>query len=205
MCAQPTTAASPIRVVVVDDSVLIRTMLRSALEAESDIVVAGSAGEPYEAREVIKSTNPDVVTLDVEMPNMNGLEFLEKIMTLRPMPVVMVSSLTSNGAEATLNALETGAVDFIAKPAGGSFANDFADAIRRKVRAASRAQVRRIAPPQRPQAQSAPRRERRAADRHRRVDRRRGGDRLDGRALAEGIAADCRDYPHAGEVYGAVR
>lgn len=136
-------SGQPIRVVVVDDSVLIRTMLRSALEADGDIVVAGAAGEPFEARDVIKQTNPDVVTLDVEMPNMNGLEFLDKIMTLRPMPVVMVSSLTSAGAEATLNALETGAVDFIAKPAGGNFAAQFAESVRRKVRGAARAQVRR--------------------------------------------------------------
>ena len=136
-------AASPVRVVVVDDSILIRTMLRSALEADGDIIVAGSASEPFEARDIIKKTNPDVVTLDVEMPGMNGLDFLDKIMRLRPMPVVMVSSLTSNGAEATLTALETGAVDFIAKPAGGSFASDFSDAIRRKVRAAAKAQVRR--------------------------------------------------------------
>ncbi|MBX2855470.1 MAG: chemotaxis response regulator protein-glutamate methylesterase [Rhodobacteraceae bacterium] len=139
-----------IRTVVVDDSVLIRTLLRAALEAEGDIEVAGSAGEPYEARDVIKKVNPDVVTLDVEMPGMNGLEFLEKIMRLRPMPVVMVSSLTSNGAEATLTALEYGAVDFMPKPAGASLPKDFADAIRRKVRAASKATVRRMSDAPRP-------------------------------------------------------
>ncbi|MEL6317504.1 MAG: response regulator, partial [Pseudomonadota bacterium] len=99
-------AKSPVRVVVVDDSVLMRTMLRAALEADGDIEVAGSAAEPHAARSVIKTTDPDVITLDVEMPGMNGLEFLEKIMALRPMPVVMVSSLTSDGAEATLAALE---------------------------------------------------------------------------------------------------
>lgn len=140
-------ATKPIRVVVVDDSLLVRSMLRAALEADGDIVVAGAAKEPYEARDLIKATNPDVLTLDVEMPGMNGLEFLEKVMTLRPMPVVMVSSLTSEGAEVTLAALETGAVDFIAKPSGGPRAKEFGEMVRQKVRAASRARVRRMAPP----------------------------------------------------------
>ncbi len=133
----------PIRAVVVDDSVLMRTMLRSALEADGDITVVGAAREPYEAREIIKQTNPDVITLDVEMPGMNGLEFLEKIMRLRPMPVVMVSSLTSAGAEATLTALEAGAVDFAAKPSGNSGMREFGDFVRRKVRDAARAQLTR--------------------------------------------------------------
>ncbi len=131
-----------VRVVVVDDSVLMRTMLRSALEAEGDIQVAGSAAEPQSARAVIKETNPDVITLDVEMPGMNGLEFLEKIMTLRPTPVVMVSSLTSAGAETTFAALERGAVDFVAKPADGMMAGEFGQLLRRKVRAARGAQLR---------------------------------------------------------------
>ena len=140
----PLAGAKPIRVVVVDDSLLVRSMLRAALEADGDITVVGAAKEPFEARDVIKSTNPDVVTLDVEMPGMNGLEFLEKIMTLRPTPVVMVSSLTSEGAEVTLAALETGAVDFIAKPSGGPRAKEFGDMVRQKVRAASRARVRAL-------------------------------------------------------------
>ena len=140
--APPNATTRPIRVVVVDDSLLVRSMLRAALEADGDIVVAGAAKEPYEARDLIKATNPDVLTLDVEMPGMNGLEFLEKIMTLRPMPVVMVSSLTSEGAEVTLSALETGAVDFIAKPSGGPRAKEFGEMVRQKVRAASRARVR---------------------------------------------------------------
>ncbi|MEM9725290.1 MAG: chemotaxis response regulator protein-glutamate methylesterase [Pseudomonadota bacterium] len=135
-------ATRPIKVVVVDDSLLVRSMLRAALEAEGDIQVAGAAKEPYEARDIIKATDPDVITLDVEMPGMNGLQFLEKIMTLRPTPVVMVSSLTSEGAEVTLAALEGGAVDFIAKPAGGPRAAEFGEMVRQKVRAASRAQVR---------------------------------------------------------------
>lgn len=139
----------PVRAVVVDDSVLMRTMLRSALEADGDISVVGAARDPYEAREIIKQTNPTVITLDVEMPGMNGLEFLEKIMRLRPMPVVMVSSLTSAGAEATLMALEAGAVDFATKPAGAGGMREFGEVVRRKVRDAARAQLprgRRTAP-----------------------------------------------------------
>lgn len=138
-----------VRAVVVDDSVLMRTMLRTALEAEGDIEVVGAAREPYEARAVIKETNPDVITLDVEMPGMNGLEFLDKIMKLRPMPVVMVSSLTSAGAEATLTALEAGAVDFAAKPAGNAAMREFGDLVRRKVRDAARAQIRHVSQRQR--------------------------------------------------------
>ncbi len=108
----------PIRVVIVDDSSLMREMLRSIISEEPGIEVAGVARDPYEAREVIKQTNPDVITLDIEMPRMDGLSFLEKIMTLRPTPVVMVSSLTQEGSDATIRALEIGAVDCVAKPDG---------------------------------------------------------------------------------------
>jgi two-component system chemotaxis response regulator CheB len=136
----------PIRAVIVDDSVLMRTMLFSALEVDGDIQVVGTAKDPHDARKIIKQTNPDVVTLDVEMPGMNGLDFLRKIMQLRPMPVVMVSSLTSEGAEATLMALELGAVDFAAKPAGGAGMRSFGDIVRQKVRAASHARVQKKIP-----------------------------------------------------------
>ena len=107
-----------IRVLVVDDSALMRQMLRSVLDSDLDIEVVGAAPDPLSARQMIKDLNPDVVTLDIEMPRMDGLSFLEKIMTLRPMPVIMVSSLTKRGAEATLRALECGAVDFVTKPSG---------------------------------------------------------------------------------------
>lgn len=107
-----------IRVVIVDDSSLMREMLKAIISEEPGIEVVGVARDPYEAREVIKHTNPDVITLDVEMPRMDGLSFLEKIMTLRPTPVVMVSSLTQEGSEATIRALEIGAVDCVAKPDG---------------------------------------------------------------------------------------
>jgi two-component system chemotaxis response regulator CheB len=108
---------SKVRVLVVDDSATMRGLISAALRRDPEIEVVGTAGDPFEAREAIKALNPDVITLDIEMPNMNGLDFLEKIMRLRPMPVVMVSTLTLAGAEATLQALEFGAVDCIAKPA----------------------------------------------------------------------------------------
>lgn len=105
-----------VRVLVVDDSALMRQMLSSMMSSDREIEVVGTAPDPLVARQMIKDLNPDVVTLDVEMPNMDGISFLEKIMRLRPMPVLMISSLTQTGAEATLQALELGAVDYISKP-----------------------------------------------------------------------------------------
>jgi two-component system, chemotaxis family, protein-glutamate methylesterase/glutaminase len=109
--------AGPIRVLVVDDSPSMRAALNRILGADPEIEVVGLAPEPHAARQMIKELNPDVVTLDIEMPGMDGLSFLEKIMRLRPMPVVMCSTLTARGAEATIEALRLGAVDCIAKPA----------------------------------------------------------------------------------------
>lgn len=107
---------SKIRVLTVDDSALMRQVLTTLLSRDPDIEVIGTAPDPYIARERIKALNPDVLTLDVEMPKMDGLTFLEKLMRGHPMPVVMVSSLTEVGCETTLRALELGAVDFITKP-----------------------------------------------------------------------------------------
>ncbi|MBR9970666.1 protein-glutamate methylesterase/protein-glutamine glutaminase [Magnetospirillum sulfuroxidans] len=106
----------PARVLIVDDSALMRQMLTSILSSDPGLEVIGTAPDPLVAREKIKALNPDVLTLDVEMPRMDGLAFLEKLMTLRPMPVVMVSSLTEKGAEVTMRALELGAVDVFCKP-----------------------------------------------------------------------------------------
>lgn len=132
-----------IKVLVVDDSALIREVLTRTLGRDGDIIVVGTAEDPIDAREKIKALNPDVVTLDIEMPNMNGLAFLDKLMRLRPLPVVMVSTLTTKGASETLLALELGAVDFVAKPnanlAGGLDA--FGENLRQKVRAASHSDV----------------------------------------------------------------
>lgn len=140
-----------IRVLIVDDSALVRKLLANMLACDPAIEVVGAAGDPLIAREKIKQLNPDVLTLDVEMPRMDGLTFLENLMRLRPIPVVMVSSLTRAGAEVTLRALELGAVDFFAKPSSdlaGSFAQS-AQEICAKVRAAV------LARPQ-PRAQALP-------------------------------------------------
>jgi two-component system, chemotaxis family, protein-glutamate methylesterase/glutaminase len=105
-----------IRVLIVDDSALVRQTLTKILEADAAIEVVGTAADPFAARDKIKKLNPDVLTLDIEMPRMDGVTFLRNLMRLRPMPVVMVSSLTEKGAEITLEALEVGAVDFVSKP-----------------------------------------------------------------------------------------
>jgi two-component system chemotaxis response regulator CheB len=129
-------------VLVVDDSATMRGLIAATLKRDPDIEVLGFANDPLEAREAIKRLNPDVVTLDIEMPNMNGLTFLEKIMRLRPTPVIMVSTLTQAGADATLAALELGAVDCVAKPGVGvPAAQAFAD-LAEKVKVAARSRVR---------------------------------------------------------------
>jgi len=132
------------KVLIVDDSALIRSVLREIVSDQPDMEVVGVAPDPLVAREMIRQTNPDVLTLDVEMPKMDGLDFLERLMRLRPMPVVMVSSLTERGSETTLRALELGAVDFVAKPKISiqSGMRDYADLIADKIRTASRARVR---------------------------------------------------------------
>lgn len=133
---------NPVRVLVVDDSATMRSLISAVLRRDPEIAVVGTAADPLEARAAIKELNPDVITLDVEMPNMNGLEFLEKIMRLRPMPVVMVSTLTQAGTDVTLAALEVGAVDAVAKPAPGvPAAEAFAD-LADKVKVAARSRVR---------------------------------------------------------------
>ena len=129
-----------IRVLVVDDSRTMRGLICMALSRDPDIEIAGEAADPFEAREAMKALDPDVVTLDVEMPNMNGIEFLEKIMRLRPTPVIMVSNLTSEGTEATIKALEIGAFDCVAKPTPGE-AEIFGD-LPEKVKTAARARLR---------------------------------------------------------------
>lgn len=106
----------PIKVLIVDDSAFIREMFFQILSEDDEIEVIGEASDPYDARQKIKDLNPDVMTLDIEMPHMDGISFLEKVMHLRPMPVVMVSTLTQKGADATMRCLELGAVDTIAKP-----------------------------------------------------------------------------------------
>ena len=142
----------PVRVLVIDDSATMRAFIRGAMSAEPGIEVVGEAGDPLEAREAIKALSPDVLTLDVEMPNMNGIDFLERLMRLRPMPVIMISTLTQKGAETTLDALELGAFDCIGKPGHGNPGAAFVG-LTEKILAAAKARVRpsepNRAPPQR--------------------------------------------------------
>ena len=131
------------RVVVVDDSALVRSLLTEIVNRQPDMECIGAASDPYAAREMIRNLDPDVITLDVEMPRMDGIDFLSKLMRLRPMPVVMVSTLTERGAEVTLRALELGAVDFVAKPKIGvsDGLRQLAEEITDKIRTASKARV----------------------------------------------------------------
>ena len=137
------------RVVVVDDSALVRGLLAEIIDRQPDMCCVGAAADPLVAREMIRNLNPDVITLDIEMPRMDGIDFLSRLMRLRPMPVVMVSTLTERGADVTLKALELGAVDFVAKPKIG-----VADGLRQlgaditdKIRTAAKARVHRLATP----------------------------------------------------------
>jgi two-component system chemotaxis response regulator CheB len=133
-----------IGVLIVDDSALVRSLLAEIVAAEPDMEVVGVARDPVVARSMVRELNPDVITLDVEMPRMNGLEFLERLMRLRPTPVVMISSVTQSGADATLRAMELGAVDFVAKPRLGiaEGVSRTAAEIAAKIRAASRSRLR---------------------------------------------------------------
>lgn len=151
---------APVRVLIVDDSAVMRQLLSTLLAEDPEIEVVGTAPDPLVARDRIKMLNPDVITLDVEMPHMDGVSFLRKIMSLRPMPVVMISTLTKAGAEVTLEALEIGAVDFIAKPATNQAAEmaALATELQTKVKQAARTKisVRRTAPAPAKTVQRAP-------------------------------------------------
>ncbi|MFT5590674.1 MAG: two-component system chemotaxis response regulator CheB [Bradyrhizobium sp.] len=133
-----------IKVLIVDDSALIRSVMKEIINSQPDMEVVGVAPDPIVARDLIKQTNPDVLTLDVEMPRMDGLDFLEKLMRLRPMPVLMVSSLTERGSEITLRALELGAVDFVTKPKLAILdgMRDYTEMISDKIRTASKAHIK---------------------------------------------------------------
>ena len=137
-----------ITVLVVDDSALIRKLLTEIINSQLDMEVIGAAADPLVAREMIREMNPDVLTLDVEMPKMDGLDFLEKLMRLRPMPVVMVSTLTEKGSDVTFRALELGAIDFVAKPKIdiASGLKEYGVEIANKIRTAKSARLKRHAP-----------------------------------------------------------
>jgi len=136
-----------IKVLIVDDSRMIREVLADILKDQPDIAVVGAAADAFEARDMIRDLDPDVITLDVEMPKMNGLEFLDKLMRAKPIPVVMISSATERGSEVTFRALELGAVDFVTKPKlNEQTPDDYGDMIAEKIRAAKSA---RLKPPRR--------------------------------------------------------
>jgi two-component system chemotaxis response regulator CheB len=137
-----------IRVLVVDDSALVRSLLAEIINRQADMECVGTANDPLIAREMIRDLNPDVLTLDVEMPRMDGIDFLGRLMRLRPMPVVMISTLTERGAEVTMKALELGAIDFVAKPRIGLVdgIKELSDAIVEKIKVAAAAQIKRMAP-----------------------------------------------------------
>lgn len=144
-----------IKVLVIDDSALIRSLLTEIINSQPDMTVVGAAPDPIIARDMIKQTNPDVLTLDVEMPKMDGLDFLERLMRLRPMPVVMVSTLTERGNEITMRALELGATDFVTKPKMSitEGMREYTDLIADKIRAAAQAKMSSLS---RPAAGAAP-------------------------------------------------
>jgi two-component system chemotaxis response regulator CheB len=145
-----------IRVLIVDDSALVRSLLTEIINEEPGMRAIGAAPDPLVAREMIRNLDPDVITLDIEMPRMDGLDFLEKLMRLRPMPVLMISTLTERGSDATLRALELGAVDFIPKPRIGiaSGIREYSAQITEKIRVAAAARPRRASAP--PKAEAAP-------------------------------------------------
>ncbi len=147
--ASPAAPAGKTKVLIIDDSALVRSLMTAIIDSQPDMRAVGAAPNPLVAREMIRALDPDVLTLDVEMPKMDGIEFLDRLMRLRPMPVLMVSSLTERGADVTMRALELGAVDFVTKPKIGiaDGLNGSAGDIVDKIRIAARARIRRKAPP----------------------------------------------------------
>lgn len=143
----------PIKVLVVDDSALVRNLLSEIVRGSPDMQLVGAAPDAFVARDMVNQFSPNVITLDIEMPRMDGLAFLEKLMAARPTPVVMISTLTEEGAEATLRALELGAVDFIPKPKLGvsSGIREYAEIIIEKIRAAADVKVKPLIKKHRPE------------------------------------------------------
>jgi two-component system chemotaxis response regulator CheB len=141
----------PIKVLIVDDSAIVRKLLSDALKCEPDIEVVGGAGDPFVARDMILRLEPDVITLDIEMPRMDGISFLRRLMTHRPMPVIIISSLTQSGSAATIEALRAGAIDVLAKPGGPTSVGELAVRLKERVRA-----VRGMAPATLARAVAAP-------------------------------------------------
>ncbi len=140
-------AGRKIRVLIVDDSAIVRKMLAEALAAEPDLEVVGTAPDPFVARDKILSLRPDVLTLDIEMPRMDGLTFLKKLMRFHPLPVIVISSLAQSSSQAALEALQCGAVEVLAKPGGPYSVGELKQDLPQKVRAAAHARVGKARPP----------------------------------------------------------
>ncbi len=136
-----------IKVLIVDDSAVVREVLKKELSKDPEIEIVGTAPDPYVARDRIIELKPDVLTLDVEMPRMDGITFLKKLMRHYPIPVIVVSSLTPKGGEVAMEALETGAVDVLCKPGGSYTINEVASLLKEKIKAASRVTVKKLEPP----------------------------------------------------------
>src|SRR5690349_11320847 len=141
---------TPLKVLVVDDSAIVRKLLADALRGERDIEVVGTAADPFMARDMILRLNPDVLTLDIEMPRMDGISFLKRLMAHRPMPVIIVSSLTQAGSAASIEALRAGAVDVIPKPGGPYSVGQVTEKLKERIRGLRGVKVTRLAAPARP-------------------------------------------------------
>ena len=152
----PSSSHRPVRVLIVDDSAIVRKLLADALRADPDIEVVGMAPDPFIARDLILQHNPDVVTLDIEMPRMDGLTFLRKIMEHRPLPVIIVSSVTQTGSTASVDALASGAIDIIAKPSGPYSIGEVADKLKQRIKGLRHGQPA-VRPAARAASASAPR------------------------------------------------
>lgn len=137
--------AGPIRVLVVDDSAIVRKLIGDVLRAEPGVEVVGGAADPFVARDMILQHKPDVLTLDIEMPRMDGLTFLKKLMAHHPMPVIIVSSVTKSGSEASIEALRCGAIDVIAKPGGPTSVGMVAERLRERIRGLRQSRPRLVA------------------------------------------------------------
>ena len=200
------------RVLLVDDSAVVRKLLGDALRKHDDIEVVGGAADPYIARDMILQHEPDVITLDIEMPRMDGLSFLRKLMEHHPIPAIVVSSLTQQGSAASVEALRIGAIDVIGKPGGPHAVGEVADRVAERIRAlrsrAARSSSGSVAPDDPARRPGRPPRQRQPparAHRHRRVDRRHPGDRDGADADARRHAADRHRPAHAGRLHQGLR